>query len=75
MPRLGENDSTNAKVYDPTDKKSSFENMIFEPHRKINIVIHTDGTVSAVHIHALSSLASGGRSMEIVHMKASTAEF
>ena len=34
MPRLGENDSTNVKVYDPTDKKSSFENMIFDPPPK-----------------------------------------
>ena len=34
MPRLGENDSTNAKIYNPDDKNNKFADMIFDPPTK-----------------------------------------
>ena len=42
MPRLGENDSTNAKVYDPNAKKNSFADMVFDPPAKEFVYGHTD---------------------------------
>ena len=42
MPRLGENDSTNSKIYDPNGKKNNFTDMVFEPPPNEFVYGHTD---------------------------------
>ena len=42
MPRLGENDSTNVKTYDPNGKKNNFTDMVFEPPLNEFVYGHTD---------------------------------
>ena len=74
MPRLGENDSTNAKVYDPTDKKSSFENMIFDPPPKEFVFGHTDAVQCCAYSHDGCFIASGGADGILCIWKTSSAE-